>query len=294
MGWDAGADPAACSATRSTRRCTACWHALGEDEHPRSASAETVWRRCGVVASSGPSGSDRPERPDDAAEPDTASTIRAHPDDRSEGGIAMAKVYNWQLGRDMAIPTRRSIPRGSSPSCSTPTAASAARPAPWPARAPGPSPRARNTCGGTTSRPSPTAAIRRTGTQAAGDARGRQPGRPVWNAAKADGRAKHPTAPSTGKTIFEAAEKHVGPRGRRSRSGLPAHRRRMAAPQHPRRHGHRRQVGTTASSAARRSCPSTASGSSTWPGSATTAPTPAAWPPARGRRSTSGPKTASC
>ncbi len=45
-----------------------------------------------------------------------------------------------------------------------------------------------------------------------------------------------------GMTIFEAAEKQPGPEGPQAGARLSADRRRVAAPQHPRGHGHRRAV----------------------------------------------------
>ncbi len=114
-----------------------------------------------------------------------------------------------------------------------------------------------------------------------------------WNAATADGGSK-PYGTFEGKTIFEAAPTHVGPDGPQVALGyLPTD----DEWRHPNIHEDTATGGRwneAASSAARRSCPSTASGSFTWRGSATTARIPGAWPPARARRSTSGPKTASC
>jgi ferredoxin len=106
----------------------------------------------------------------------------------------MSKVKNWQLGARWSTRTTRVAPRSSGRSSSTSTSASRARPARWPARPPGPAARARNTCSGTTWRPSPTAATRWPGTcacwrsSAAGvGAEGQVPGQDHLRGGAADG-----------------------------------------------------------------------------------------------------------
>ena len=109
------------------------------------------------------------------------------------------------------------------------------------------------------------------------------PGRQVWNAAEKDAGTKA-LRHLRGQDDLRGRREARRPRRPAAGARLPADRRRVAASQHPRRHADRRHFhARTGSTAARRSCPSTRSGSSTWPASATTAPIPAAWPRARGK-----------
>ena len=76
----------------------------------------------------------------------------------------MARVHNWQIGRDMSYWYPEAGRRNSSPPSSTSTSASPARPARSPVRRRGRPARARSTCCGTTSSRSRTASIRWRGT----------------------------------------------------------------------------------------------------------------------------------
>ena len=119
------------------------------------------------------------------------------------------------------------------------------------------------------------------------------PGGQVWNTTEKEPSQK-PYGTFQGKTIFEAAEKNVGPEGRRGRSAIC----RPTTSGGIRTFTKTRRLAIcfkkTASTAAQPHCPSIKSGSSIWPAFAITARIPAASPRARETRSTSGPKTASC
>ena len=79
-------------------------------------------------------------------------------DKKEESQCQKSITGNWD-GR-CCIPTRSGIRSGSLPLCSTSIGVWRVRPALWPTSRPGSSRRGRNTCGGTTWRRSPTAAIR--------------------------------------------------------------------------------------------------------------------------------------
>ena len=125
------------------------------------------------------------------------------------------------------------------------------------------------------------------------EARGGQPRRPGLGRQASRGR-NGPYGTFDGQTIFEAAQRTLTPDSARVLGYLPD-RRGVELAEHlrgqPGRQARRPQQAQTRPAS---SCRSTTPGSSTWRASATTARTPPAWPPARARRSTSGPKTASC
>ena len=284
MGWDAG-QIAALFRDPFYPMLHGLW--LTRSARPASASASTPSSTAAASSGSGPRSVEAPDE----------SGPERRPDRHLEAGgeSPWPTVYNWQLGRAMAYPLRGEAPAPAvrlrlqhQPLHRLPDLHHGVQEHLDLLEGPGVHVVEQRR----------VEALRRLppalGREAAGDARGRQPRRPVvGRAPTADGEAK-PYGTFEGKTIFEAAADPRRPRRGPGRARLPAHRRRVAAPQHPRGHRHRRPVGRGPASAARRNCPSTASGSSTWRGSATTAPTPAASPPARGRRSTSGPRTASC
>ena len=138
-----------------------------------------------------------------------------------EAEATMSNVLNWQLGREMELSrtTRRSR-AGSSPSSSTSTAASAARPAPWPANHLDLLARARNTCGGTTSRPNPTAATRSIlGREDARPARAGQSRRPDVGRQTAE-RQKKPLRQVQRQDDLRGAETRQRPEGATGRSAI--------------------------------------------------------------------------
>ena len=205
---------------------------------------------------------------------------------------------NW--GGRCSTPTTRAIPNGSLLSCSTSIAASVARPAPWRASPPGPSPAGRNTCGGTTWRASPTAGIRSSGTGNFWR---------CWNGPTRKARSGIPPRKTAGKRPMERS------RGKQFSKRCPKNNTRKATPckkppaacwaTFPATRSGKRPIftktppggpttGTGVGVGKAPPCPPTIPGSSICNASAITAPIPAAWPLARARPSTSGRKTVWC
>jgi len=120
------------------------------------------------------------------------------------------------------------------------------------------------------------------------------PGGQTWGGTPESLRAPYGTF--NGKTVFEAAQTHIGPEGANRALGyLPADDE-WSAPNRYEDHPAGNEKGAKGEyfKGGANGCPSTRRGSSTWRGFAIIAPTRRVWRRVRATRSTSGPRTGLC